>query len=57
MENLILLKQIVEKSLAKNGDKPLTISHLIKLIEREQEQLENIEEENLYPFDPSWDIG
>ena len=41
MDDFFILEEILEKSLEKNGDKPITISHLLnilRMIRRVQEE-------------------
>ena len=50
------LIDILEKSIKKNGDKPLTLSHLLNILKMVQRKKDKEEElGDLIQNDPSWD--
>lgn len=55
MEELERLRETLEESFKKNGDKPLTISHLINLIKFTEKQFDKEESCSDNYFDINWD--
>lgn len=54
MEGLSRLRETLEKSLKKNGDKPLTISHLINIIKLIEKQVDEEESRSDSYWDNDW---
>ncbi len=54
MEELGRLRETLEESLRKNGDKPLTISHLINIIKFIEKQVEKEESWSDNHWDNDW---
>jgi len=51
---LEILKQILIASIAKNGDKPLTLNHLVNIINLVQKKVEHDDKLTNYDFNPDW---
>lgn len=52
-ENYDKLIEVLEQSIKKNGEKPLTNLHLLNILKIVEKINEN--EDNIYPFDHNWD--
>lgn len=48
------LKQILIASIEKNGDKPLTLKHLVNIINMVQKKKDREDRLSNYDFDPDW---
>jgi hypothetical protein len=51
-ENYDHLIEILEESVNKNGEKPLTNKWLLNILKMISSK---IEKDDIYPFDPNWD--
>lgn len=51
MESLDILEEVLTKSLEKNGDKLLTIKHLLNIVKMVNKQIEKEIDEDLIPLD------
>jgi len=53
---LDILIEILEKSIEKNGVKPLTNQWLLNILKQANKQIEKLESDHEYDgFDPNWD--
>jgi hypothetical protein len=54
-ENYDVLIRILEASVKKNGEIPLTNKHLLNILKQARKQIERCEDLNQQTFDPNWD--
>lgn len=51
-----ILIEILEKSVEKNGEKPLTNKWLLNILKQAKKQkIKKEDKDNVYPYDPNWD--